>query len=160
MTLALTNPPPNRAPIVDHDGTKTTEFHRWLLNAKLLFDASELNMTTSVSQLFAPTLLTTLAATLFTVASSPNSAFTAMLRKGRVRFTNVTAGAITVKAYAIPKGGTASDTGNAFLVGFSIAANSFSDVDLPQMKAGDFLQALASANTSIMCTALDGILYT
>lgn len=105
-------------------------------------------------QLFAAAALTNAAATYYTVPATPTSN---VLVNGRVRFTNVTAGAITVTAYAIQSGGSAADA-NAFMKAESIAANSHADVDVPQLAAGGFLQALASANTSITITALTGIL--
>lgn len=112
-------------------------------------------MAISIIQLFAPTVLTTAAATLFTCPVSPT---TNILRNGRMRFLNTTAGAITVTAYAVPAAGTAG-VGNAFLSAQSIAGGAFFDSDIPVLKAGDFLQALASANTSITVTELDGVLF-
>ena len=112
-------------------------------------------MALSITQLFPPTVLTNSAATLFTMPTSPT---TSILKNGRMRFNNTTAGAITVTAYAVPKGGTAA-VGNAFLSAVSIAANSFLDTDIPVMGEGDFLQALASANTSITASQLDGVLF-
>jgi hypothetical protein len=101
---------------------------------------------------FAPTVLTTSAATLFTVPATPTST---LLRGGRVRFTNTTAGAVTVTAYAVPSAGTAA-AGNAIISGKSIAANDYIDVDLPLMGPSAFLQALASANTSITAHMISG----
>ncbi len=109
-------------------------------------------MTITYSQLMAPTVLTTAAATLFTVPTAPA---TTLLRGGRMRFTNTTAGAITVTAYAVPLAGSAA-AGNAFVSAKSIAANDFLDVDVPLMGPGGFVQALASANTSITAHALSG----
>ena len=109
-------------------------------------------MTITYSKAFEPTVLTTSAATLFTVATLPTSN---LLRGGRVRFSNTTAGPITVTAYAVPLSGTAA-VGNAITSAKSIAANDYLDIDLPVMKAGDFFQALASANTSITAHYLSG----
>lgn len=106
-------------------------------------------------QLFTPKVLTTSAATIYTLPASPTTNF---IGNGRIRFTNVTAGAITVNAWAIPAAGSAAD-GNAFMKTESIPANSHVDVDLPQMIAGDFIQALASAGTSITVHAISGIIY-
>lgn len=113
-------------------------------------------MSTSYSNFFAPTVLTTAAATLYTVPASPT---TSLLRGGRLRFTNTTAGPITVTAYAVPSAGSAA-AGNAFVSGKSIAAGDYLDVDLPIVPAGGFIQALASANTSITAHALSGSLFT
>ena len=109
-------------------------------------------MTISYSQFFAATVLTTAAATLFTVPASPT---TTLLRGARMRFTNTTAGAVTVTAYNVPSGGAAA-AGNAFVSAKSIAANDYLDVDVPIMGPGGLLQALASANTSITVHPLAG----
>jgi hypothetical protein len=109
-------------------------------------------MSITYSNFFAPTVLTTSAATLFTVPATPT---TMLLRGGRVRLTNTTAGPITVTAYAVPSGGSAAD-GNAFVKAKSVAANDYLDIDLPVMPAGAFLQALASASTSITAHMLSG----
>lgn len=93
--------------------------------------------------------------TLFAVPASPT---TSLLRNGRVRFVNTTAGAVTVTCHAVPVAGAASDT-NALLKAVSINANSYLDVDLPVMKAGDFVQAQAGAATSISAHMIDGVLF-
>jgi len=120
-----------------------------------VLDLAEINVATTVQQMFAPTALTNAAVTLFTVPTNPA---TSILRKGIIRFTNVTAGAITVTAWAVPKGGANADS-NAFVKGFSIAANSFTDVPVPLMLTGDFIQALASAGASITVSSIDGVIY-
>lgn len=112
-------------------------------------------MALSFTQLFAAAALTNAAATYYTVPATPTSS---LLMNGRVRFSNITAGAITVTAYAIQSGGSAADA-NAFMKGESIAANSHVDIDVPLLAAGGFLQALASANTSITITALAGVIF-
>jgi hypothetical protein len=109
-------------------------------------------MTISYSALFAPTVLTTSAATLFTAPSTPT---TTLLRGGRMRFTNTTGGAVTVTAHAIPSGGSAAP-GNMFLNAKSVAANDYLDIDIPILGPGGFVQALAGANTSITAFALAG----
>lgn len=109
----------------------------------------------SIIQIFPPTVLTTSAATIFLVSASPN---TQVLRNGRVRFTNTTAGPVSVTAYAIQSGGTAG-AANAFLNGETIAPNSHLDSDIPMLGAGGFFQALANANTSVTATALDGVIF-
>jgi hypothetical protein len=112
-------------------------------------------MTIAIIQLFPPTVLTTSAATLFTMPTSPT---TSILRNGRMRFLNTTASPVTVTAYAVPKGGTAG-VGNAFLDAQSIAANAYLDTDIPVMAEGDFLQALASAGTAVTASELDGVIF-
>ena len=112
-------------------------------------------MTIGYTNFFAPAVLTTAAVTLATVPATP---FGTILRGGRIRFTNTTAVAAAVTAYAVPPAGTAG-VGNAFVSAKSIAANDFLDVDVPIMPAGAFLQALASANTSITAHMLGGGLF-
>lgn len=109
-------------------------------------------MTISYSKFFQPTVLTTAAATLMTIPSSPTST---LLRGGRVRLTNTTNTAATVTLYAVPSAGTAG-VGNAFVPGKSIAANDFLDVDMPIMQAGDFFQALAGTAASITVHMISG----
>lgn len=109
-------------------------------------------MTISYSSFMTATVLTTSAATLFTVPATPT---TTLLRGGRVRLTNTTGGPVTATLYAVPSAGTAAD-GNAILKGKSIAANDYLDIDLPIMPAGSFLQGLAGAATSITAHALNG----
>ena len=112
-------------------------------------------MTISYSSFFTPTVLTTAAATLYTVATTPAGQ---LLRGGRVRLVNTTAGAVTATLYAVPSAGAAAD-GNAFLKAKSIAANDYLDIDVPILPAGATLQALAGANTSITAHMLSGGLF-
>lgn len=111
-------------------------------------------MALTFTKLFAPTVLTTSAATIYTCPATPTSS---LLKNGRVRFTNTTAGAVTVTAYAVPVAGAAA-AGNCFVNTYSIAGNGgYLDIDLPMLAAGDFFQALAGAATSITVQALDGV---
>lgn len=112
-------------------------------------------MSITYSQFMAPTVLTTSAATLFTVPSVPASS---LLRGGRIRLTNTTAGAVTVTLHGIPSGGTASD-GNAFVKAKSVAANDYLDIDIPILGPGGFVQALAGAATSITAHMISGSLF-
>ena len=112
-------------------------------------------MALTYSKLFEPNLVDNAAAeTLYTVPATPS---TSLLRNARVRFSNVTAGAVTIKAWAVPVSGSATDT-NVILPTYSVAANSFLDVDVPLLKAGDFLQAQAGAASSINAQLIDGFL--
>lgn len=112
-------------------------------------------MAVTIVQLFAPTVLTTAATIIYTMPTSPASS---ILKNGRVRFLNTTAGAITVTAYAVPSGGTPV-VGNEFLSAQSIAPGQYWDTDIPVLNAGATFQALASANTSITASELDGVLF-
>lgn len=112
-------------------------------------------MTTSYSNFMPPTVLTTSAADLVTVAATPT---TNLLRGGRMRLTNTTGGPVTATLYAVPSGGTAS-AGNAFVSGKSIGANDYLDVDVPIMPAGSKIQGLAGAATSITAHMLSGSIF-
>jgi hypothetical protein len=109
-------------------------------------------MSITYSSFFPPTQLGVAAVTLFTAPTSPTST---LLRGGRLRFTNTTGAAVTVTAYAVPLAGTASAS-NAFLSAKTIAANDFLDVDIPILGPGGFVQALASAATSITAHMISG----
>ncbi len=104
---------------------------------------------------FAPTVLGTGAGTLFTVPLLPAST---LLRGGRIRLTNTTAGPVTATLYAVPLAGSAA-AGNAFLSAKTVAANDILDIDVPIMPAGAFLQALAGAATSITAHMISGSLF-
>jgi len=107
-------------------------------------------MPVQIIQMFAPTVLTTSAATLFTASG-------ATLNRGRIRFTNTSGSNVTVTAYGIPNGGTAGP-GNEFLVAQTVLAGANLDVDVPVLAPGGFIQALASAGTSVTAHSLDGVL--
>lgn len=109
-------------------------------------------MTITYDKFMVPTRLTTSAATMFTIPASPA---TTLLRGGRIRFTNTTAGAESVTAHAVPPAGSASDT-NAWIKGKSIPANDYMDFDVPIMPAGSTVQALASAADSISAHMISG----
>lgn len=110
-------------------------------------------MTITYSSFFAGNLLDNAAPeTLFTVPGTPT---TTLLRGGRVRLANVTAGAVTAQLWAVPVSGTAGDS-NKILPTTSIAANSYIDVDIPIMPASSFLQGQAGAGSSIVVHMLSG----
>lgn len=103
-------------------------------------------MATDFNRLFDPVAVATgSAAPLFTMPGS------GILRDGRVRLSNVTAGAVTAElligsVYVLPP--------------VSIAANSYIDVDIPLMEALEVLNAEASAATSIYASQLSGFVQT
>lgn len=110
-------------------------------------------MTMQYSKLFEPVaMVLTTPTTIFTVPAS------LLLRGGIVRITNHTAGALTATLHAVPSGGSASNA-NMCLSAGSVGANNYIDVQLPQMKAGDFLQGFASAATSLNIQAIAGSYY-
>jgi len=112
-------------------------------------------LTITITQLFAPTVLSTGAATIYTVPSTPPS----VLPNLRVRFVNTTAGPVTITAFAIQPGGAAG-TANCVANAESIAANAHLDLDIPVLPSGGFFQAQASANTSVTVSELAGVLFT
>lgn len=87
----------------------------------------------------------------------PTTPATSLLVNGRVRFSNVTAGAITITAWAIPSGGTAIN-GTLCLPTVSISANSYLDMDIPQLGVSGKLQARAGAAASINVQPMDGFI--
>lgn len=106
-------------------------------------------------KLFEPVELTASLATYFTVAAVPT---TNLLRNARIRLTNTTGAAVTVDVHCVPAAGTAGNS-NAIAKVVSIGANAYLDIDLPVMKAGDFLRALASSATAITMHAIDGVIF-
>lgn len=108
----------------------------------------------SFVQLFEPTVLTNAAATIFTAPATPANQ---ILSNGRMRFTNTSNATQAVTAYAVPVAGTAGP-GNCFLNGESVAANNHIDVDIPVLKAGEFLQAFAGNASDVTVFALAGTL--
>jgi len=112
-------------------------------------------MPLTFSQFFASKLVNNAAVdTLFTVDAAPASN---LLRNGRVRFANVTASPVTVKAWAVPAAGAAADA-NVILPTVAIAANSYIDLDLPLVGPGGFVQAQAGAASSIAASSIDGFI--
>jgi hypothetical protein len=112
-------------------------------------------MALTFGRLFAPTVVATgTAGTMYTVPVDPD---TTIARGVRVRFSNTTAGAISIRVYAVPAAGSPADS-NTALPTTSIAANGYLDVQIPVLASGDMLQALASGATSITATCLDGFL--
>lgn len=112
-------------------------------------------MALTFSKLFQPVQLGTTASTIYTCPAVPSSS---VIKNGRVRLTNTTASAATATLYAVPSGGTASAT-NEFISALSVAANSYVDIDLPTMAAGDFLQGLSGTASAISVFEIGGVIY-
>lgn len=110
-------------------------------------------MTVQVVQMFEPTVLTGSAATLYS-----NVGF-AVLARARIRFTNTSAAAVQVTAYAVPSGGTAGTT-NEFCPGLVVSAHGNLDIDAPVLNPGDSISAFASTASVITAFSLDGVLFT
>ncbi len=112
-------------------------------------------MTIQFVQLFDPNVVNNAAVeTLYTVPASPTNT---ILRNARVRFANTTAGAVTIEAWAVPSGGSATAS-TSCLPTLSIAAYDYVDIDIPVIGAGGTIRAQAGAATSITATCLDGFL--
>lgn len=108
------------------------------------------------NKLFEPVALVLTTPT--TVFSVPAVVATTLLKGGVVRLTNSTAGAVSAALHAVPQGGSATPANMCFPL-TSIGMNSYVDVQLPQMKAGDFLQGFASAAASVNIQAISGAYY-
>jgi hypothetical protein len=108
-----------------------------------------------VSQLWPATVLTAVAATIYTMPASPS---TITLSRGRARFTNTDTVQHTVTAYAIQSGGTAIP-GNCFMNAEIIAPNTHLDIDIPVLTVSGFIQAFADVANHVTMFQLDGILF-
>jgi hypothetical protein len=111
-------------------------------------------MAVSIGVLFAPTVLTGSAATVYTVPATPA---TTTLINGRVRFTNTSSASRAITLYVVPSGGTGG-AGNCQMNAEALAQNTHVDVDLPIMGPGGFIQAFADAASDVTISALAGIL--
>lgn len=112
-------------------------------------------MALTVTQLFQPVQLAASAGVLYTMPASPA---TSVLKNGRVRLTNTSASAVPVTLYAAPSA-TASAVGNCCLSAVSIAGNSYLDVDIPTLIAGDTLRGFAGTASVVTMHELGGVLY-
>jgi hypothetical protein len=109
----------------------------------------------SYSKLFEPTLLTATPATILTVPSGSAS----MLLKGAiVRLTNTSNSPVSVSLYSVPVAGSNGATNN-FFPAKSVPANDYIDVQVPQMKAGDFLQGSAVTASVVNIQPIAGAYY-
>ncbi len=110
-------------------------------------------MAITFSQLFAPNQVNDASAeTLYTV---PTTTTGTIVRNMRVRFSNTTALAATIQAWAVPQSGSASDS-NCCLPETSMAANSYMDIDVPVIAAGGTFRAQAGTSNSITAVCIDG----
>lgn len=90
---------------------------------------------------------------LYAAPASP----TTLKDRGIVRFTNVSAVAVTVNCWVVPAAGTEGDD-NAVLKGYSVAANSYHDIAV-EVPAGAKLSVQAGAATSITAHPLNWFRY-
>ena len=107
-------------------------------------------------KLFSPGVLPNAVGIVYTC---PTLTPSAVLKNGRVRFTNTTGGSVTVTAHAVSVGGTPG-ANNMFLNAVPIPGNGFLDVDIPTLAAGDTFQAFASAAASITVSEIGGVVFT
>lgn len=107
-------------------------------------------------KLFEPILLAATAGTILTV---PATVSTTVLRGGIVRLTNTSAAPVAVTLYSVPVAG-ANGAINQFFPAKSIAANDYLDVQVPQLKAGDFVQGFASTAAVVNIQPISGAYYT
>ncbi len=113
-------------------------------------------MTISYKKFFEPAILTAGLVTFYTVPLDPNST---LLRGARVRFVNATASIASVTAYAVPLGVASGGPANSFVFNRAVPPFDYIDVDVPIMKAGDFLQALSGTAGAISMMAIAGALF-
>lgn len=106
-------------------------------------------------QMFAPTTLTTTAATLYTTPDFPTQQ---VLVHGVLRFVNTDVAQRTVTAYAVPSGGSATVT-NTFCPALVVQPGNILDVAVPVLAAGSFIQAKVDSGTAVKVDALDGVLW-
>lgn len=111
------------------------------------------------SKLFEPTLIaSTSSAAPDTILTVPSGSATNLLKGGIVRLTNTSASAVDVTLCSVPSGGSSSDT-NKFFPTKSVPAKDFVDIQLPFMKAGDFLQAYAATTNVVNIQMIAGAVY-
>jgi hypothetical protein len=112
-------------------------------------------MSTQVAKLFEPVMLTASTATLYTAPASPA---TVVIPNMQLMLTNTsTTTTYSATLYAVPVAGSASTT-NMFLNARGLAAGESIEVNVPTLKAGDFVQGLASTSSVINVQFLGGVI--
>jgi len=114
-------------------------------------------MALTITQLFTPVQLPAAAAVLFSMPTTAQQP-TAVLKNGRVRLTNTSAAAVPVTLYAAAAA-TISAAANCCMSTQSIPANSYIDVDIPTMTAGDTLRGFAGTANVVTMHEMGGLLY-
>lgn len=105
-------------------------------------------MAVTYKKLFEPTILTTSAATVFTLNAAAGATTSTILENLVIRCVNYTGSPVTVSGYAIASGGSASDD-EYFAAGVTVPANDYILLTVPVMAFGGFIQMLCSAATSV-----------
>lgn len=109
-------------------------------------------MSNTYGKLFEPVALAATAATIYTVPLTPTSV---LLRGARIRLTNTTAAAVAASVNTVPAG-AAIGPSNSILTARSVSANDYMDIDVPTLKAGDFINAFGLGLTIHFVT---GVLF-
>ena len=114
-------------------------------------------MAVTRSKLFQPVQLGTSLGTLFTISTTlpPGT----LLIGGRVRLVNTSSNPVAVEMDAVPNGGTAGVSNQLVPTNYAVPANGWTDVDLPVMTLGDFLQAKAGTASVITAHFMSGGLF-
>ena len=112
-------------------------------------------MALTVSQLFTPVQLGGIAAVLFSMPTAPA---TSVLKNGRVRLTNTSGAPVPVTLYAAAAA-VVSGVTNCCLNAVSIGGNSYLDLDIPTLLAGDTLRGFAGTASVITMHELGGVIY-
>lgn len=115
-------------------------------------------MALTISQLFAPVQLPAAATVVFAMPD-PAAQPTAVLKNGRVRLSNASSSAAVPVTLYVAAAATASGPSNCCLPSQSIPPNSFIDIDIPTMKAGDTLRGMAGTANMIAMHEMGGLLY-
>lgn len=108
-------------------------------------------------KLFEPSLLTTGAATIYTVPST--SVAGTVLRNMVIRVTNYSTATRSTTLHAVPSGGSVSNT-NAFANAIAIPVNDYVDFQVPLLEVSGALQALADQNAALNIQFISGNLFT
>ena len=111
-------------------------------------------MTIQYNKLFEPLQLGVAAATIYTMPTTPTGIICPNMQ---LRLTNTAAAIRSATLYAVPLAGSATAT-NTFLSAYSLAAGESIEVNVPTLKAGDFIQGLADTATSINVQLISGVL--
>lgn len=112
-------------------------------------------MSITITQLFTPVQLPNAAAVLFTMPAAPAGG---VLKNLRVRLTNTSGSAVAATLY-VAAAATANSAAISCLSAVSIGANSYLDLDIPTMAAGDTLRGFAATASVITMHELGGTIY-
>lgn len=116
-------------------------------------------MTMQYKKLFEPLLVTAITSgTAQTVQTIPSDPASTLFKGGAYRITNTSAAPASLTMHAVPLAGSLG-VANNFFPTKSIPANDYVDVQVPQLKAGDFVQVFAGTASVINVQHLAGAYY-